>query len=192
MATTSRTALAEQLSVLDIPSALSPDVIVAKKTTGIFEQPNHSLRSEPMNTHPEKFDEQWVDLTTGQPPIAVRPARRREAGKTIARLMRSSVTPGPVGAIKNTGRSDFALLDPGVQIGLFLDFTDQPLPHWHLSISRATGRRLEHRTATSVAEITAWIQSGFPATTGFLTYTLATGTARHAEVTADTSGESVN
>ena len=145
-----------------------------------------------MDSDPAKFDEQWVDLSTTRPLITVRPARRREVAKVLARLMRVSVAPRPAGTVSSTGRSDFALLDPGVQVGVFLDFMRYPHPHWHLSISRVTGRHLEHRTAVSVKEITAWVQAGFPTATAIRTYTLATGAARHAEITTDTSGESVN
>jgi len=51
---------------------------------------------------------------------------------------------------------------------------------------------LETRTAVSLEEIAAWVQAGFPTATAFRTYTLASGIARHAEITTPSSGESAN
>ncbi len=146
-----------------------------------------------MTEQPTEYGATWVDLTqVAVPPAGVRAARFREAGKILSRMMKASVAPMPAGSLRTTGRSDLALLQHTVQIGVFLDFMQYPRPHWHLSISAVSGLRRETRTAVSVEEIGAWVQAGFPAATAFRTYTLASVVARHAEITTPSSGESAN
>lgn len=119
-------------------------------------------------------------------------SRFRAAGARMSRMMRAALAPPIAGALRSTGRSEFALLDRRKQVGVFLDFTTHPTPHWHLSISAVSGARAEHRTAASIEEISAWVQAGFPAVGTFRTYTLASGVARHADITTPSSGESTN
>jgi hypothetical protein len=93
-----------------------------------------------MTEQPTEYGATWVDLTqVAVPPAGVRAARFREAGKILSRMMKASVAPMPAGSLRTTGRSDLALLQHTVQIGVFLDFMQYPRPHWHLSISAVSG-----------------------------------------------------
>jgi hypothetical protein len=56
-----------------------------------------------------------------------------------------------------------------------------PGPQWHLSESEMVGGR---RQPVSEAELAGWVIAGFDQATRFTTYTLATGTARHADIPA--------
>ncbi len=55
-------------------------------------------------------------------------SRFRAAGARMSRMMRAALAPPIAGALRSTGRSEFALLDRRKQVGVFLDFTTHPTP----------------------------------------------------------------
>ena len=106
---------------------------------------------------------------------------KREAAEQLA-LHGSSLEPVPV-----VHRSERSFISGGA-IHLALSREDTPdslgyegatADRWHLSISEVAGRT---RRPVSDAEMAGWVIAGFPEADRYTTYTLATASARHADI----------